>query len=181
MTKDKGLLNYHGRPQREYLYGMLSTLCRETFISCNDAQSESIDNHFNKIIDAPAYAGHGPMAGILSAFDRYEGPDWLVVGCDYPYITRQALNDFLNSIDTKKSAAAFYNDHARVYEPLLAWYAYTVADELRKMAAGNDYSLQHFLRKIDAGKYRPADHRVMRSIDTLEEFEKVKTEVKEKK
>ena len=180
MGKDKSLLDYHGRPQRYYMYTMLATLCDETFISCNADQAPTIDKQYKMIVDAPIYAGHGPMAGLLSAFDLYSGADWLIAGCDYPYLTRHALNAFIKSIDTKKTAAAFYHAKDKVYEPMLAWYSYPASDELKKMFAGKEYSLQHFLRKTGAGKYIPADIRAMHSVDTMEEYQRIKKELVEK-
>jgi len=50
-------------------------------------------------------------------------------------------------------------------------------DEIKKMFARNEYSLQHFLKRSDAEKYAPADDRVMKSVDTREEFEKAKQEL----
>jgi len=180
MGMDKSLLAYYGRPQRYYMYTMLATLCDETFISCNKEQSKTIDKEYKTIIDAPAYEGNGPIAGILSAFDQYPGADWLIAGCDYPYLTRHELNSFIKSIDTGKTAAAFYNATENIYEPMLAWYSYPSSDELKKMFAGKDYSLQHFLRKTNAGKYIAPDKNVIRSVDTEEEYQTAKKDLTEK-
>ena len=177
MGVDKSLLDYHGKPQRYYIYTMLRTICDEAFISCTTEQAKSIDKSFNVITDASAYAGHGPMAALLSAFDRYPGTDWLVTGCDYPFITRNSLNDFIKTTNRNKTAAAFYNSKENIYDPMLAWYSYLALDEIKKMFARNEYSLQHFLKKGDAEKYSPADNRVMQSVDTREEFEKAKQEL----
>jgi molybdopterin-guanine dinucleotide biosynthesis protein A len=174
MGTDKSLLDYHGRPQRYFIYTMLSTLCDETFISCNAEQAKTIEKSFNTIIDAPAYAGHGPMAGLLSAFDRYPGTNWLVVGCDYPFITRKALNDFIKNTEPEKIAAAFYNTKENMYDPMLAWYSYPALDDIKKMFAREEYSLQHFLKKRNAEKYFPSDDKLMQSVDTMEEFEKAR-------
>ncbi len=174
MGTDKSLLNYHGRPQRYFMYTMLSTLCDEAFISCNMEQAKSIEKSFNTIIDATPYAGHGPMAGLLSALDRYPGTNWLVVGCDYPFITRKALNDFIKKTQHCNTAAAFYNNAENMYDPMLGLYAYPAMDEIKKMFAREEYSLQHFLKNAYAEKYIPSDNKLMKSVDTWEEYEKVK-------
>lgn len=177
MGVDKSLLDYYGQPQRYHVYKMLTTLCDETFISCNRDQAKTIDRRYKIIADAPAYAGNGPMSGLLTAFNLYSGADWLIAGCDYPYLTRNALNGFIKSIDTKKTAAAFYDNRENVYEPMLAWYSYPASDEIKKMFGRKEYSLQHFLRKTNAGKYVPAESRVMQSVDTQEEYQKVKKDL----
>lgn len=177
MGMDKSLLEYHGRPQRDFIYTMLATLCDETFISCNAEQAGAMNKQHKTIVDKTTYAGNGPMAGLLSAFDLYPGADWLIAGCDYPYLTRQDMNDFVKSIDTNKPAAAFYNEQQQIYEPLLAWYSYAASDELKKMFARKEYSLQHFLKKINAGKFLPADRSIIQSVDTREEYERVKNDL----
>ena len=40
MGSDKGLIAYHGMPQREYLYHLLSRVCKETFLSVRDDQNQ---------------------------------------------------------------------------------------------------------------------------------------------
>ncbi|MES1222484.1 MAG: molybdenum cofactor guanylyltransferase [Bacteroidota bacterium] len=174
MGMDKSLLDYYGRPQRYYVYGMLGTLCDEVFISCNKEQAKTIDNQYKTITDVPAYSGIGPMAAILSAFDQYPGTGWLVVGCDYPFITRKALNDFIKSIDRNNIAAAFYNPKENMYEPVLAWYSYPALDELKEMFGAGEYSLQRFLKKKNAGKFYPGDEKLVQSVDTAEDYERAK-------
>ncbi|MBS1609993.1 MAG: NTP transferase domain-containing protein [Bacteroidetes bacterium] len=177
MGRDKSMLNYHGQPQVYYLYTLLGTLCDEVFISCNAEQAKSINKIYNLIVDSPVYAGKGPMAGLLSAFDRLPGTDWLVTGCDYPFITRKVVNDFIKEINKLDIAAAFYNTKENIYDPLLAWYSYTAMDEIKKMFAREEYSLQSFLKKKKAAKYYPEDEIILKSIDTLEEYKKIKSSI----
>ena len=41
MGKDKGLINYHGIPQRDYIYNLLNEVCDETYMSIRKDQVDS--------------------------------------------------------------------------------------------------------------------------------------------
>jgi molybdopterin-guanine dinucleotide biosynthesis protein A len=47
MGTDKGLLDYHGKPQREHLFGLAKKYCSEVYFSCRAEQRFSE----NTIID----------------------------------------------------------------------------------------------------------------------------------
>jgi len=171
MGVDKSQLQYFGIPQADRVVNVLSPLCEEVFLSCNSSQSGDFKNH--KIItDLPAYQDIGPMAALLSAFETYPKADFLIAGCDYPFITTEIFRGFLSSIQKGPIAAAFYNAAGK-YEPLLAWYAKETAPLLFERFESGQYSLQHFLREINAEKYIPGSEKIMLSVDTPEIYEKV--------
>ena len=72
MGIDKGLIDYHGIPQREYLYGILKTSCDDTFLSVREEQESELEADFNCIVDENEYKG--PLNGILSAHNQH--PEW---------------------------------------------------------------------------------------------------------
>ncbi|SKB93926.1 molybdenum cofactor guanylyltransferase [Dyadobacter psychrophilus] len=171
MGSDKSQLQYFGIPQADRVLNVLSPLCEDVFLSCNSSQSANFENH--KIItDLPAYQDIGPMAALLSAFEIYPNADFLIAGCDYPFITTEVFRGFLSSIQKVPVAAAFYNVEG-TYEPLLAWYAREAAPLLFERFESGRYSLQHFLREINAEKYIPESENIMLSVDTPEICEKV--------
>lgn len=171
MGVDKSQLQYFGISQADRVVNVLSPLCEEVFLSCNSSQSGDFKNH--KIItDLPAYQDIGPMAALLSAFETYPKADFLIAGCDYPFITTEIFRGFLSSIQKGPIAAAFYNAAGK-YEPLLACYAKETAPLLFERFESGQYSLQHFLREINAEKYIPGSEKIMLSVDTPEIYEKV--------
>ncbi|MCF2487099.1 molybdenum cofactor guanylyltransferase [Dyadobacter sp. CY347] len=172
MGTDKSQLQYFDIPQADRVVILLSPICTEVFLSCNPTQAAIFEN--NKIItDLPEYEDIGPMAALLSAFKTYPNADFLVAGCDYPFLTPDALTEFLSSIQTGSIAAAFYNADGK-YEPLLAWYAKEAAPLLFERFERGHHSLQHFLREIHAEKYIPKSEKVMISVDTPEVYDQVK-------
>ena len=69
MGTDKGLLDYKGKPQREYLFDLLSKLCEHVFTSCRKEQN--VPSSLNPITDKFDYTG--PINGILSGLQTNPG------------------------------------------------------------------------------------------------------------
>ncbi|MBE9464865.1 molybdenum cofactor guanylyltransferase [Dyadobacter subterraneus] len=169
MGTDKSLIDYHGKPQRYYVYEMLEWICDKVFISCNSSQKESITEPYKTLPDLPQYEKIGPMAALLTAFNYYPDHNFLVVGCDYPYLTTKDLKEFAKSVKPEEIASAFYNHEENVYEPLLAWYSHKSKNEIQRMYGNEEFSLQRFLRENEAGKYQTMRPKNLVSVDTPED------------
>lgn len=178
MGRDKSTLIYYDKQQRYHLYEILENICDKVFISCNSTQANDIGKEYQKLIDLPGYENTGPMAALLTSFEKYPDNNFLAVGCDYPLISENDLKEFLKSLKEKTIAAAFYNREEKLYEPLLAWYSFESAPLLKKQFRNKQYSLQYFLKTIDAVKHYTGDSkiisRIIKSVDTPEEFLKAK-------
>lgn len=177
MGRDKSLLIYHQKPQRYDVYERLEEFCESTFISCNLTQVSGMDKDYQILVDLPAFAGAasagkpasgiGPMAALLTAFSHHPQHDFLVMGCDYPFVTEKDIHKFLAECEHETRAAAFYNEKQDLYEPLLGWYSHRTAGALMKLFEQNEYSLQYFLQTTGAGKYY-SKAEAMNSVDTPE-------------
>jgi molybdenum cofactor guanylyltransferase len=173
MGFDKSTVVYYQKPQHEHVADLLSPLCEKVFLSCNKEQFPVLQSDYEKLADDTVFADSGPIAALLTAFKTFPGHDFLVAGCDYPFLTSDELSSFLQSIDKDLPSAAFYNEQG-FYEPLLGWYSGNAhAALLSDFNAGN-HSLQHFLRNINALKYIPESDQIMTSIDTYEDFQAIK-------
>lgn len=171
MGTDKSLLNYHGKPQRYYLYEMLEPLCEKVFISCNRSQKSSIPATYHTIVDAPAYEGIGPMAALLTAMERYPHVNFLVVGCDYPFITTTELKQLLEVKLETILYACFANKSNNILEPLLSHYHYDIINHLREQFKQNRFSVQAVLRECTGHIIVPENQITISSIDTIEAYE----------
>ena len=170
MGMDKAMLDYYGKPQCYHVYEMMNVFCEKVFISCNEQQAELINNEYETLIDLPYYSDIGPMAGLLTALTGYSHKNILVIGCDYPFLKKDELADFLPLCRHENSAAAFYNKKEELYEPLLAYYHHHAKTMLLEMFEAGQYSLQHFLRTGNAFKYYPKNEKAITSIDTMKDF-----------
>lgn len=173
MGCDKSMLQYFNKPQRYYLYDMLKPICEKVFISCNASQAEEIPTEYETITDLNACSNIGPMASLISALTKYPENNFLVVGCDYPYLTVNELYSFIFS-NQEETAAAFYDDVENVYDPLLACYHHSSFQRLLRMYATGKYSLQQFLQAEGAARYHPLNKKAMISVDTKHDFLKAK-------
>ena len=173
MGTDKSTLVYYQKPQRYHVYEMLNNICNRVFISCNSLQAMDMSNAYEFLVDLPCYNNIGPMAALLTAFSHYPDENFLVVGCDYPFVSGKDLEKFLNAVDDGNTAA-FYNEKEKLYEPLLALYRNTAVEPMMKLFEKKQYSLQYFLKMNEAEKYYPADETIMKSVDTLADFELAK-------
>jgi len=173
MGTDKSLLVYYQKPQHEHVADLLAPLCERVILCCNADQHKTFRTAYPKLTDLPQFAGAGPMSGLLTAFETFPGNDFLVAGCDYPYLTTDELANFLHNTDKDLPAAAFYNPNG-FYEPLLAWYSQSAEHALSNAFENGSRSLQRFLQTEQAGKYRPLFEKTMLSVDTMEDYRAVK-------
>ena len=173
MGTDKSLLNYRGMPQREYLCNLLKPLCSQVFLSCHAGQAVSLDTGCGVIADRESYAGIGPMACLLSALEQFPSASFLLVGCDYPYVSTPDLVPLLAS--RKAAPAACYRNPSTGYlEPLLAVYENSCFQALREKFQKEEYSLRHFLGECNTRILEPSSPLFLTSIDDAEGYEKAK-------
>jgi molybdopterin-guanine dinucleotide biosynthesis protein A len=173
MGIDKSTLVYFDKPQHDHVHNLLALFCDKVVISCNQEQFVSMETPNEKISDVAEYAGHGPISGLLTAFHSFPEHDFLIAGCDYPFLNKEEWELFFAKTKRDSSAAAFYNQDGK-YEPLLAWYSKDAGALLKQHLDQGEFSLQHFLKKYGAEKYLSKSERVVTSVDTPEEFERVK-------
>ncbi|QRR03806.1 molybdenum cofactor guanylyltransferase [Dyadobacter sandarakinus] len=170
MGTDKSLLVYHQKPQRYHLYDLLAPICSEVWLSCNPMQAPSVLPGFRVITDAPEFAGNGPIAALLSARKMLGTGDFLLVGCDYPFISEASLTGFLHHIDPGSIAAVHFNREGW-YEPLLGWYSAASIPLLESSFHQGKTSLQSFLKNYKTQQYTPQSELTMTSVDTPQEYE----------
>ncbi|MBL6448165.1 NTP transferase domain-containing protein [Fulvivirga sp. 29W222] len=105
MGKDKSLLSYHSKNQRAHSYELLSGCCNKVFLSCNANQTPEVTQPF--IEDSKDYLG--PLAGLLSAQEKFRDVAWLVLACDMPFVDEELLDMLVRYRDPKALATCFYH------------------------------------------------------------------------
>jgi molybdopterin-guanine dinucleotide biosynthesis protein A len=174
MGRDKSLLTYYELPQRYHVYEMLQEICASAYISCNKEQARTIRKGYDTIIDGPEFENLGPLTALLTAFHQYPGKDILLIGCDYPYLTKSELRDFILHCRSKEKSGAFYDPEAATFISVLGLYLSGSETELFKQAHDRGFSLRKFLQQQQATPYIPKDLRSMISVDTPAVFERLK-------
>jgi len=174
MGKDKSLLDYYGRPQRDYLYDMLGPLCEKVFISCSREQAAGVAPGYLLVTDEDRYEGIGPMASLLSALGKFPSASFLVVGCDYPFVIKDHLQQLVAARAEKKDAVCFRNPETSFDEPLLAVYENSIHPVLLENFRLKKYSLRHFLSEVSTHALTPASADFLKSIDDDEGYKKAR-------
>ena len=178
MGIDKSMVDYHGEPQRYYLYDILRTLCDRVFISCNQNQSSSIFSQYEFIIDDEKHSAIGPMAGLLSAFEKFPSSSFLLAGCDYPFIGKNEISQLIESREQAGYATCFFNSSSQIKEPMLCIYESKCFRVIQENFNKKKYSLRHFLEEINANGITPTSGEILKSIDDPESFQRVKKSIR---
>lgn len=169
MGTDKGLIHYHGIPQREYLYKILSKVCERTFISLRKEQESELPSSMETIIDLNEFKG--PYNGILSAHKMYPDVAWLVLACDLPLMDLDALNELISQRDTTKEATAFALKENPLPEPLCAiWEPHALQRSIAYLESGNGTCPRKYLINHDTKLVFPKHESVLLNANSVEEY-----------
>lgn len=116
MGKDKGLLQYHHKPHREYLFELAAAYCDSVFYSIREEQP--ITRPEQAIRDSGKV--RGPFNGLLSAAEKYPRASWLVLACDLPLLDAPTLEFLIAGRQPTVDATALATAASGLPEPLAA-------------------------------------------------------------
>ena len=117
MGEDKGLLDFHGQPQRLHMADLLSKFCEKTFLSCRPDQVDEMNGKYPALPDT--FHGLGPMGAILSAFREEPNTAWLVVACDLPLLDETTLGFLVENRNPSEMSTSFLSPVTNFPEPLI--------------------------------------------------------------
>ncbi len=178
MGMDKSMIDYNGKPQRYYLFDLLKELCDEVYISCSKEQYADIPPSFNPLPDDPKLGDIGPMAGLLTAFDKVPDASLVVVGCDYPLLEKGMLEDLIKEFESHNSSVVYYNSSTKFIDPLLAVYHNNIISSLYKSFQLSEYSIRRVLEEVKAVKLTTPYPEKLSSVDTNEEYQDIISKLK---
>ncbi|MDW7692347.1 NTP transferase domain-containing protein [Flammeovirgaceae bacterium SG7u.111] len=166
MQKDKGLLNYHGLPQREFAYRLLETVCDEVFLSVAKKLPEGAV-HMKFLVDFEK--GLGPIGALLTAFEYDPDSAWLVLACDMPLVGKSNLEELISKRNPQKPATAFLGEEG-MPEPLFSIWEPNSFAPLKKAKESGKLSPRKLLATIGAELARPSDAGFLANANTPEDF-----------
>ncbi|MBX7206067.1 MAG: NTP transferase domain-containing protein [Bacteroidia bacterium] len=178
MKTDKGLLNYHGKLQREYLYHLMQPYCEKVYICCKAAQAETVSTGLPVLTDEQN--GIGPAAALLTAYHRHPKASFLVIGCDYPLFDTEHIVRLLSHRTPQTDAVVYQNAETGIPEALLGVYENHCLPRFEKEVLAGNYSLRFFLQQTATTFLLPLKKEAIQSIDTPEGFERIKKELDKK-
>lgn len=172
MGHDKGLIQYHSKPQRYYLADLAGAVCDEVFISCRQEQAGDISAEgYQPLVDDGQASGQ--LGGILTALTAYPDNAWLVIACDLPHVDEAALDQLIAQRDMSKLATVYKNPENDLPEPLLAiWEPASHAMLLRELASGVTCPRKALIHDIDSVKLvLPSRSELIANANTPADFQ----------
>lgn len=172
MGADKGLLEYHGVPQRDYMIDLLEQQGISTYLSVRGHQK--VEEH-KTITDA--FLGLGPFGAICSAFMHNPNKAYIVLATDLPYVNKELIELLVSKRNPKKIATAIKGKSKNFMEPLVTiWEPKSYSILLQYLAQG--YSCPRKILINSDVEVVEVDDALIQNINTPEEFEEAKKELK---
>jgi len=170
MGHDKGLIEYHDKPQREYLYELASMFCDMVFYSIRKEQVGAFPKNVPIIVDKDRY--QGPFNGILSAHAYNENVAWLVLACDLPLLNKKGLLQLIENRDSGKFATAFSSMESGLPEPLIAiWEPQGLAAAKEDFKNGPTFGPRKFLMDSTIRLVKPNSKDQIYNANRIEDYQ----------
>ncbi len=176
MGHDKAIINYHGKPQLQWAYELLSRHLPKVYISVRAEQEhEPVRASLPQIQDSGIASG--PLDGIVSAQQTHPQAAWLVVACDLPWLSDASIKHLLAERDTAMLASAFVSvHHPGLPEPLCAIWepaSRAVIDEAIEIER---YCPRKILINTKTHLVTQLDPRSMDNINYPQELDQIQTQ-----
>jgi molybdenum cofactor guanylyltransferase len=169
MRADKATLDYHGRPQLQWAFDLLSRFCTTTFVSVRpDQRDDATRAAYPQIVDRQP--GAGPIAGISAALLAHPKAAWLVLACDLPFVSERTLKHLIAARDPQRLATAYRSSHDGLPEPLCAIWEPGARDALTAYMATGKQCPRKFLINSDVALLALPDVRALDNVNTPEEL-----------
>ncbi len=169
MGTNKSELEYHGKPQKEFVKELLEDRGMETFYSVRKDQGNIDEIH-------DAFFNLGPFGGICSAFQKDPNSAWMVLATDLPFVNEDLIKLLLQKRNPSKVATTVKGKGKQFPEPLITLYepkAYSVL--LQYLAQG--YSCPRKMLINSDVEVIEVDDNLIRNVNTPEEYEAAKKEL----
>lgn len=169
MGYDKSTIDYHGIPQREYLYKLLLLVCDEVFLSLRSDQIHEMDESMRFIVDEDQYKG--PYNGMLSAHHQFPKVAWLVLACDLPLMDLEGLKQLVANRNFSKMATAFSSKENSLPEPLAAiWEPHGLAQSEVYLNDGTRGYPRKYLINSSVELVFPKSKEILLNTNSKEEY-----------
>ncbi|MCB0496520.1 MAG: NTP transferase domain-containing protein [Cyclobacteriaceae bacterium] len=174
MKRDKATLDYHGKPQQEYMFELLEAVCDKVYLSCRD-EVQSAEAPHDCVSDT--FIGLGPYGGILSAFMYEPNVAWLVVAVDLPLLDKATIDNLVEHRNPSKVATCFIDPKNEFPEPLISiWEPRAYPKMLDFLSRGHSCP-RKVLINTDTEVITERDARALTNINTPEELDQILKEM----
>lgn len=169
MRTDKAALQYHGQPQLQWAFELVSKFCAASFVSVRpDQRTDAARAAHPQIVDRQP--GIGPIAGISAALLEHPKAAWLVLACDLPFLTEHTLEHLIAQRDASKVATAYRSAHDGLPEPLCAIWEPAAREPVLAYLASGKQCPRKFLINSDTKLLDLPERQALDNVNTVEEF-----------
>ncbi len=175
MGTNKSLLNYHGLPQRDFLFDNLKRVLDKNAQVFLSARAEQHVKDVPVITDT--FFGLGPFGAICSAFRQNPNVAYLVVATDLPFVNQAVLERLISKRNPKKIATALKGKNSDFMEPLIAIWEPKSYPVLLSFLALCYYCPRKVLINSDV-EIVEVDDAVIQNVNTPEDFANIKAQLK---
>ncbi len=174
MGQDKSLLDYHGKPQWQYLVTLLEKHVEKVYISIRDKKQDI--KYPDTITDE--IAGLGPFGAIFTALKMYPDKAFLVLATDLPFVDEKLIEKLVSSRDSRKNATALKGITKDYPEPLLCIWEPAAFPTLQKFFKKEIYKPIQVLKDMPIHTIY-VDNHFLQNINTIEEYHRIKEELRD--
>lgn len=165
MGHDKALIDYHGKPQNEFLFELMTPLCDQVFTSCKAVND--VAAYLNPLPDQLTL--DSPLNGVISAFRQHDSVAWLTVPVDMPFIDEATLQFLIAHRNETKVATCFYDSDGKDPEPLLTLWEPHAKPLLEKYVASGNKGIKYFLLQHNIQLLHAPDKKIHVNINSEEQ------------
>ena len=166
MKESKAKISYHGKPQHEYLFDLLTPLCKKVFTSCKE--HVDIPEKFNPVTDS--FNFDSPLNGILCAFQNDITSALLSVPVDMPLIDVDLIQFLIHQRDKSKVATCFWDSTGEFPEPLVTLWESNSYSPLMEYQKKGGISPREFLQQQDVNIIQSPNPKYLININSPEEL-----------
>ena len=162
--RDKGLLDWHGRPLIAWLHDLVRPLSDDLIISCN-RNAERYAPFADRLVQDDEPDFQGPLAGIRAGLKVARHPYLLVLPCDAPQLDRALLESLLSKAGPRPVVVR----QGDYWEPLFSLIPTALAASLEDAWLAGERSPQRWLRSLTPCTVAcPADDPRLANLNTPE-------------
>lgn len=132
----KAFAEKNGTYYYSYVFNAMTPFCDEIVISTRPELIRRFEQHEVTITDASPFQGHGPLTGIYTVMEAYPAERYIVLPCDMPYMSAEAVEQLLIHASPNVTVSAVQLKDTQL--PLVSVWNYQMKELLlRQLEQGN--------------------------------------------
>ncbi|WP_073098292.1 molybdenum cofactor guanylyltransferase [Leeuwenhoekiella marinoflava] len=167
MGSEKGLVKFQEKQFIHHIINVLKKITNFVFLVTENQEYLSFELELLK----DNYKGKGPLGGIQTALNHTLNKKALILSCDIPLITVDALNTLLQN--TKSDAEISFATADENWHPLVGIYAKSLLPVMENDIENDRLKLIDFIKKHRYQEIEIADSKSLTNINSPEELKQL--------